>query len=84
MIEIYIKQDCPYCHNVLRRTAELGLRQGKDFKIVNASKGSKGREVILEVGGIGQVPFLIDGKTHMYESEDIIKYIEEKFKQIKT
>jgi glutathione S-transferase len=79
MVELYIRYECPFCQRVLGKVEELGLKQGKDFKIIEAGAGTPGRDVILKIGGKGQVPFMMDGRVHMYESSDIIEYIEKKF-----
>lgn len=75
MIELYINTRCPYCQKVLKAADQFGLKDGEDFKTVDATTGTPGREVVLRVGGKGMVPFLIDGKTSMYESDDIVTYL---------
>jgi len=75
MIEIYVREGCPYCKKVLDGAAALDFVEGEDFQVVDAPPGSPGREVVLRVGGKAQVPFLIDGETNMYESDDIIDYL---------
>lgn len=81
MIKLYIMDGCPYCQKVMRKIEELKLEKGKDFEIVDSLPGTQGREELIKIGGKGQVPFLVDGDQHMYESDDIIGYIEEKFKK---
>ncbi len=39
--------------------------------------------VVVRVGGDYMVPFLIDGDTAMYESDDIIVYLKENMSQAK-
>tara|TARA_B100000745_G_scaffold58094_1_gene34438 strand:- start:27744 stop:27938 length:195 start_codon:yes stop_codon:yes gene_type:complete len=34
---------------------------------------------MLSIGGKSQVPFFVDGNTHMYESADIINYLDEHY-----
>lgn len=58
---------------------ELGLKMGEDYELVEASFGTPGRDEVVALGGLNQVPFLVDGNTQMYESADIVRYIEEKF-----
>ena len=36
------------------------------------------KERLLTLGGKAQVPFLVDGDTMMYESDDIIDYLNQK------
>lgn len=78
MIQLYSRNSCPFCQKVLRVIAEMNLKEGVDYELIDASQGTPGREVVLKVGGKGMVPFLIDGDTNMYESNDIIDYIRKK------
>ena len=78
MIKIYVRFDCPYCRKVIDRIEELNLEKGKDYELIEAKNGTPGRETVLKIGGKEQVPFMIDNKVHMYESDDIISYIERK------
>lgn len=75
MIELYMRNDCPFCQKVLHATREFKLKEGEDFVVIDASAGTPGRDVVLKTGGKAMVPFLIDGDTSMYESEDIISYL---------
>jgi glutathione S-transferase len=79
MIELYVREGCPYCKKVLTAAQRLGLQEGKDFTAIDAAPGTKGREVVLRVGGDSMVPFLMDGAVSMYESDDIVAYLETKF-----
>ena len=76
MIQLYLSASCPFCKKVLMAAAQLGLEEGKDFTTIDAAPGTPGRDVVLSVGGKGMVPFLIDGDTSMYESDDIVAYME--------
>ena len=58
--------------------AELGLVDGKDFEVIAAGPGTPGRLIVEKQGGKAMVPFLADGKTTMYESDDIIAYLRRK------
>jgi glutaredoxin len=78
MVELYIWQSCPFCQKVLRAAAEIGLQENKDYTIIEAGPGTSGRLKVNELGGKTMVPFLIDGTTNMYESDDIIAYLKQK------
>ncbi len=78
MIELYIWQSCPFCRKVLRAAEEMGLQEGKDYTVVDGAPGTPGRNTVLETGGKSMVPFLIDGDTSMYESDDIIAYLKDR------
>ncbi len=75
MIELYINTRCPFCQKVLKAADECGLEEGKDYTTIDATAGTPGREVVLHVGGKGMVPFLVDGDSSMYESDDIVTYL---------
>lgn len=79
MINLYIRYECPFCQRVVRKVEQLGLKKGEDYEFIEAGAGTPGRDVVLKVGGKGQVPFMVDGETKMYESADIMNYLEEKF-----
>ncbi|MCG9873843.1 MAG: glutathione S-transferase N-terminal domain-containing protein [Leptospiraceae bacterium] len=79
MIKLFQFDSCPYCARVINRLKSLGLKENKDYKLIEASRGTPGREEVLKLGGMNQVPFLVDDEVQMYESADIIDYIEKKF-----
>ncbi|TGL56757.1 glutaredoxin [Leptospira kemamanensis] len=80
MFRLYQYDSCPYCYRVRQSIEALGLLEGKDYVLVEARNGTPGREEVIRLGGISQVPFLVDGETKMYESLDIIEYLKNKFK----
>ncbi len=73
MYKLYTYTHCPYCEKVRQAFAEMDL----EYEEVDASRGTPGSEALLELGGKQQVPFLVHGETHMYESDDIIQYVQE-------
>ncbi len=75
MIELYMRDGCPFCQKVVQAAGEFGLKEGEDFKVIDAAQGTPGREVVLSRGGKAMVPFMIDGDISMYESSDIISYL---------
>ncbi len=79
MIKIYQTTSCPFCMMVVREARNMGLTEGQDYELINAARGTPGREELLSIGGRNQVPFLTDGDTAMYESRDIISYLQHKF-----
>ncbi len=78
MIQLYMRDGCPYCQKVLAATQQFGMKEGKDFTVIDAAPGTKGRDVVLDVGGKAMVPFMIDGEVSMYESDDIVAYLKDK------
>lgn len=78
MLELYQKEGCPYCQKVRAKMTELDL----DYICRNVrDENSKKEALITKLGGKVQVPFLVDTDkdVSMYESEDIIKYLEENY-----
>lgn len=63
----------------MRAMQELKLQEDKDYELVEASRDTKGRAEVIKLGGKSQVPFLVDGKNKLYESDDIIAYLKDKF-----
>jgi glutaredoxin 3 len=78
MIQLYMRDGCPFCQKVLLAAEEIGLKEGEDFTTIDAAPGTPGRDVVLNLGGKAMVPFLVDGDTAMYESGDIIAYLEKR------
>ncbi len=74
MMKLYQFQSCPYCSYVRDEFQNMGLVAGKDYELVEASRGTLGRKEVVELGGQNQVPFLVDGDIKMYESREIVKY----------
>ena len=80
MMRIYQYRFCPFCGRVREELAELGLKEGEDYELIDALPGTEGSVELLRLGGKQQAPFIVDGEIMMYESGDIIAYIENKFK----
>lgn len=71
-LELYIMPGCPFCRKVLsymeRRAIDIPLR--------DITANPNDRSTLQNVGGKVQIPCLfIDGKP-LYESDDIIAYLE--------
>ena len=77
MLELYQFESCPYCAKVRAKLTDLQI----DYILRNAPKGSRKREFIERTYGQAQVPLLIDmdNDVAMYESADIIAYLEENY-----
>ena len=74
MLELYISQTCPYCRKVMNFLEENKI----EYKKMDVAV-TKNLDVLINVGGKHQVPFLIDEHVNMYESDDIINYIKEHY-----
>lgn len=73
MILIYKMEGCPYCDKVL----DFLEGQNIDYKILDISERINQAE-LMNLGGKMQVPYLYDAnkKIGLYESDDIIEYID--------
>jgi len=82
MLELYQSEGCPYCEKVRRKLSDLGV----SYVLHNPRlPGDEGGDVTNDVtydeltaGGEDQIPYLVDtdrGAT-MYESDDIVDYLE--------
>jgi len=76
MITLYALPTCPFCAKVRTKLEELGV----EYTELNVGE-DKHRDDLIERGGKKTVPYLIDDKTNteMYESDDIVKYLEETY-----
>lgn len=73
MLELYQREECPFCHKVRVALNDLEL----DFICRISKTGSAQREFMLKLGGKAQVPFLIDQEKDiaLYESDAIVEYL---------
>lgn len=79
-LALYQYAMCPFCVRVKRTIKELGL----DIEMHDTLFDAKARDELYRGGGSTQVPCLRitedDGSvTWMYESGDIIRYLQERF-----
>jgi glutathione S-transferase len=83
MLEVYQFEGCPYCQKVREKLSELGIsyvlhnpRLGKsdDHRVTNETTYAE----LVDGGGMDQVPYLVDTdrEVTMYESDDIVEYLE--------
>lgn len=70
-LELFIKPSCPYCKKVMRYMAVHTI----EIPLSDITSNPEAAEKLIEVGGKCQVPCLfIDGKP-LYESDDIIAWL---------
>ena len=74
MLKLYAFPSCPYCAKVRNAFKEMDI----EFEEIDARPGTEANAKLIELGGKSQVPFLVDedNDTTMYESDDIIAYVE--------
>jgi glutathione S-transferase len=77
LLTLYNMEGSPYCRKVRETLSELDL----EYFVRNLPKGSPKRAELARRGGKVQVPYLIDPNTgtEMYESDEIIAYLEQKY-----
>lgn len=73
MYLLFKMEGCPYCDKVIKKLEEKKL----DYKSKDISDPINNDE-LFHLGGEEQVPFFVDTEHNvkMYESEDIIQYID--------
>ena len=78
MLTLYVKTGCPFCHKVLAAGEELGI----SFDQKNIADDAVAAELVAR-GGERQVPYLVDSDrgVEMYESDDIVAYLQEHYSQ---
>ena len=74
-IELWGYEASPFVRNVREKLGTLCL----PHKMVSCPRGSSNRDKMMAKTGRFQVPYLVDPNTgiEMYESEEIVKYLEE-------
>ena len=69
---LYQYQTCPFCQKVLR----FMQREGIEVELKNTRRDPDARRELIQLGGSSQVPALaIDGRI-LYESNDIIAWMQ--------
>ena len=71
-LELYYSPFCSYC----RKVSDFISDKGIDLEFKNIGESEENKNTLEKIGGKVQVPCLfIDGKP-MYESDDIINWLE--------
>ncbi|MCH3942673.1 MAG: glutathione S-transferase N-terminal domain-containing protein [Atopobiaceae bacterium] len=72
-LELYFMPACPFCRKVLRYMDNAGI----EIPLHDITTDAAAAKTLVEVGGMKQVPCLfVDGRP-LYESDDIIAYLNE-------
>ncbi len=72
-LELFMFETCPFCRRVLNAIEQSGRT---DVELLNIRKDPAARKRLIGTGGMEQVPCLfIDGKP-LYESGDIIAWLQ--------
>lgn len=75
-MQLYVRTGCPFCARVLAVLREQDI----PYEEKNIGDNSIAEELILR-GGKRQVPFLVDGEVSLYESEDIVEYLKDRYRR---
>lgn len=80
MIQLYLSERCPFCVKVRNYMEQKGIPYVLK-PVLLGSGSSEIKEELKRLGGKTQVPFLVDPvrNVQMYESDDIIAYVEEHY-----
>lgn len=73
-LKLFTSTYCPYCERVKAFMEEKGIT---GVEIINIDTDPESRDYLIEKGGKKQVPCLFIDEEPMYESQDIINYLEE-------
>lgn len=71
MVTIFVKTGCRFCARTLAALNAYSVQ----YEEKNIESEIHAHELIAR-GGKRQVPFFIDGGVQMYESDDIVSYVE--------
>ncbi len=71
-MKLYQFANCPFCEKVRKKLAELNLKYEK----IEVERGNKPK-VVLDLGGT--VPVIDDNGMVMNESDDIVRYLDQKY-----
>lgn len=73
MIKLYQFANCPFCEKVRKKLFELNL----EYEKIEVDPGDKPK-IVLDLGGT--VPVIDDNGMVMNESDEIVKYLEGKYR----
>lgn len=75
-LKLYYTESCAYCGVVMDFIEENDL----DVELVDATYDMKSKQDIIKKGGKMQVPMLLINDKAMYESKDIINWLDKNLK----
>jgi len=71
---LYVKYSCPFCKKVLNHMKDNEI----DIEIRDVNDSTH-KEYLIENGGKGQVPCLFIDGSALYESSDIINWLDNNY-----
>ncbi|MBR3181623.1 MAG: glutathione S-transferase N-terminal domain-containing protein [Eggerthellaceae bacterium] len=76
-LELYYYPECPYCQKVLRALDALGASDAVELRNIHADDDAL--QTLIAVGGKRQVPCLFIDGSPLYESGDIVEWLQGRF-----
>ncbi len=76
-LRLFTTTYCPFCERVKKFMEENSIT---GVEVINIDKDPAMKDYLLEKGGKKQVPCLFVGEEPMYESQDILDYLEKNCK----
>jgi len=77
MLILIHKEECQFCGKVRQFMSDYHI----SYISIVSPDGAPSREILIKLGGKQEVPFLVDtdNAKMMYESKEIIKYLDENY-----
>ncbi len=75
-LTLYYMPSCPYCIKVLKFIEQ----QGVQIPLKDTASNPQNHQELLKLGGKTQVPCLVIAGKPLYESDDIIQWLGDHFK----
>ncbi len=76
-LKLYYMERCPFCKKVI----QYMNRNNVEVEMVDIEADPKNKEELIALGGIYQVPMLLIDGEPLYESDDIIQWFKDNYKQ---
>lgn len=76
-LRLFTTTYCPFCERVKKFMEENAIT---GVEVINIDKDPAMKDYLLEKGGKKQVPCLFVGEEPMYESQEIMDYLEKNCK----
>ncbi|WP_204205484.1 glutaredoxin domain-containing protein [Olsenella sp. An290] len=75
-LRLFVMPSCPYCQRVLSFMDRSGISARDVVAVEDIAADPAARDELVRVGGKGQVPCLFIDGAPLYESADIIAYLQ--------
>lgn len=83
MLELYQAEECPHSTEAREALSEHGVSYvaHNPRSVDGEERNEQTHRELVELGGEDQIPFLVDTdrETTLFDSEDIVEYVEEHY-----